>query len=203
MSNHPSLRPTWTLAGNLQTVLLGLASGGVCLAAASPRRRCALTAPFQPCRPATAAASRGASAVCFCGTFPRVSPGRRYRPPCPVMSGLSSKAIASAAARSAGTVAEGMVIDQEVVRAAEETDMSMYDVIYIDAQGTETPVAQHARRPQGRGGRSRGEAAAERGAAGWSSPARRSCRTASASSPCRPPKPPSPSLHAASPAASR
>ena len=28
----------------------------------------------------------------FCGTFPRVSPGRSYRPPCPVMSGLSSKA---------------------------------------------------------------------------------------------------------------
>ena len=44
----------------------------------------------------------------FCGTFPRVSPGRRYRPPCPVVSGLSSKAhlldggvCASAVARSA------------------------------------------------------------------------------------------------------
>src|SRR4051812_2167518 len=44
------MRPTWTSAGNLQTVLLGLAPGGVCLAAASPRRRCALTAPFHPCR---------------------------------------------------------------------------------------------------------------------------------------------------------
>src|SRR3954468_10718515 len=32
------------------TSLLGLAPGGVCLAGASPRRRCALTAPFQPCR---------------------------------------------------------------------------------------------------------------------------------------------------------
>jgi len=31
-------------------LLLGLAPGGVCLAAASPRRRCALTAPFHPCR---------------------------------------------------------------------------------------------------------------------------------------------------------
>jgi len=30
--------------------LLGLAPGGVCLAGASPRRRCALTAPFHPCR---------------------------------------------------------------------------------------------------------------------------------------------------------
>src|SRR3954453_15608247 len=49
VSSHPSLRPTWTSAGNLQTVLLGLASGGVCLAAVSPRRRRALTAPFPPC----------------------------------------------------------------------------------------------------------------------------------------------------------
>src|SRR3954467_347826 len=49
MDSHPSERPTWTLAGSLRTVLLGLASGGVCLAAVSPRRRCALTAPFHPC----------------------------------------------------------------------------------------------------------------------------------------------------------
>src|SRR3712207_7310595 len=46
-----SERPTWTSAGHLRAVRLGLASGGVCLAAASPRRRCALTAPFHPCRP--------------------------------------------------------------------------------------------------------------------------------------------------------
>src|SRR5215203_5663300 len=59
VSNHPSERPTWTSAGNLQAVLLGLASGGVYLAAASPRRRCALTAPFQPCRPAASRAGRG------------------------------------------------------------------------------------------------------------------------------------------------
>jgi len=43
------VRPTWILAGNLQTILLGLASGGVYPAAASPRRWCALTAPFHPC----------------------------------------------------------------------------------------------------------------------------------------------------------
>src|ERR671912_511053 len=49
LSSHPSERPTWTSAGSLQAVLLGLASGGVCLAAVSPRRRCALTAPFHPC----------------------------------------------------------------------------------------------------------------------------------------------------------
>ena len=91
MSSHPSERPTWTSAGSLQAVLLGLASGGVCLAAASPRRRCALTAPFHPCRRAAHVWPR-AEAVSFCGTFPRVSPGRCRRPPCPVMSGLSSKA---------------------------------------------------------------------------------------------------------------
>src|SRR5215207_2998394 len=49
VGSHPSLRPTWTLAGHLQAVLLGLAPGGVCPAAASPRRWCALTAPFHPC----------------------------------------------------------------------------------------------------------------------------------------------------------
>ncbi len=37
----------------------------------------------------------------FCGTFPRVSPGRRYRPPRPAMSGLSSKACTSATAQPA------------------------------------------------------------------------------------------------------
>src|SRR6201995_4739502 len=72
------------------TVLLGLAPGGVCLAAASPRRRCALTAPFHLCLYATHMVA-APSAVCFCGTFPRVSPGGRYPPPCPVVSGLSSK----------------------------------------------------------------------------------------------------------------
>jgi hypothetical protein len=51
-SSHPSERPTWTSAGSLRTVLFGLASGGVCPAVASPRRWCALTAPFHPCRPA-------------------------------------------------------------------------------------------------------------------------------------------------------
>src|SRR5215210_9439513 len=53
MGSHPSARPTWTSAGSLRAVLLGLAPGGVCPAAASPRRRCALTAPFHPCLCAT------------------------------------------------------------------------------------------------------------------------------------------------------
>jgi len=69
------LRPTWTSAGHLQAVPFGLASSGVCPAAASPRRWCALTAPFHPCPPAVHVGRR-TSAVCFCGTFPRVSPGR-------------------------------------------------------------------------------------------------------------------------------
>jgi hypothetical protein len=97
MNSHPSERPTWTSAGNLQTVRLGLASSGVCLAAASPRRRCALTAPFQPCPYAGPRREPSASPrrrrCHFCGTVPRVSPGRRYRPPCPAMSGLSSKTL--------------------------------------------------------------------------------------------------------------
>src|SRR3954469_7552014 len=80
------MRPTWTSAGNLRTVLLGLASGGVCLAAVSPRRRCALTAPFHPCL--RLAAHRR---CLFCGTFPRVPAGRRAPPPCLVRPGLPAR----------------------------------------------------------------------------------------------------------------
>src|SRR4051795_6069028 len=76
------------------TVLLGLAPGGVCLAAASPQRRCALTAPFHLCLYATQLQSRHRPCH-FCGTFPRVSPGGRYPPPCPVVSGLSSRGFLS------------------------------------------------------------------------------------------------------------
>jgi hypothetical protein len=71
VNSHPSQRPTWALAGNLQAALLGLASDGVCLAAASPRRRCALTAPFQPCRTACAALG-GVFSVALSRGFPRV-----------------------------------------------------------------------------------------------------------------------------------
>ena len=76
---------------------LALHRVGFALTAASPRRRCALTAPFHPYRPATHV-GRGRRRCHFCGTFPRVSPGRRYRPPCPSVSGLSSKGFTSAAA---------------------------------------------------------------------------------------------------------
>jgi len=68
------MRPTWTSAGNLQAVLLGLASGGVCLAAVSPRRRCALAAPFHPCLCADRAthAIGGVISVALSRGFPRV-----------------------------------------------------------------------------------------------------------------------------------
>ena len=45
-----------------------------------PAARCALTAPFHPCRPPPRKAT--SSAVCFCGTFPGVAPAGRYPAPC-------------------------------------------------------------------------------------------------------------------------
>src|SRR3954447_6067929 len=62
------------------TVLLGLAPGGVCLAAASPRRRCALTAPFHLCLYATQLQSRHRPclSVALSRGFPRV--GVTHRP---------------------------------------------------------------------------------------------------------------------------
>src|SRR3954464_7640256 len=88
MSSHPSLRPTWTSAGNLRTVLLGLASGGVCLAAVSPRRRCALTAPFHPCLCETHVKPRHRRcvSVALSRGFPRVD--LPTTPPCDVRTFL-------------------------------------------------------------------------------------------------------------------
>ncbi len=62
------------------TVLLGLAPGGVCLAAASPRRRCALTAPFHRCLYATHVWPRHrlCISVALSRGFPRV--GVTHRP---------------------------------------------------------------------------------------------------------------------------
>ena len=74
------------------TLLLGLAPGGVCLAGVSPRRRCALTAPFHPYRRRASREGPPRRRCHFCGTFPRVSPGRISRPLCPTVSGLSSRA---------------------------------------------------------------------------------------------------------------
>jgi hypothetical protein len=52
-----------------------------------PPARCALTAPFHPCRRRIAAAL-GRSALCC--TFRGLAPPRRYLAPCPVEPGLSS-----------------------------------------------------------------------------------------------------------------
>src|SRR3954447_19308500 len=100
MSSHPSMRPTWTSAGNLQTVLLGLAPGGVCLAAASPRRRCALTAPFQPCRRESDLSHvGGVFSVALSRGFPRVGVTDHLALRCP---DFPRRHVTSAAARSAG-----------------------------------------------------------------------------------------------------
>jgi hypothetical protein len=82
------------------SVLLGLAPGGVCLAAASPRRRCALTAPFHLCLCAAHVRPRHRPcvSVALSRGFPRV--GATHRP-CPVVSGLSSRGFLSPRDRSA------------------------------------------------------------------------------------------------------
>ena len=52
-----------------------------------PPARCALTAPFHPCRRRIAAAL---GRFAFCCTFRGLAPPRRYLAPCPVEPGLSS-----------------------------------------------------------------------------------------------------------------
>jgi len=74
-------------AGNIISLLFGLAPGGVYLASRSPGSWCALTAPLHPYL------SREWRAVFFCGTFLRVTPTGRYPAPCPAELGLSSKAV--------------------------------------------------------------------------------------------------------------
>jgi len=64
--------------------LFGLAPDGVCPADWSPSRWWALTPPFHPCLALL-------EAVCFCGTFRRVTPPGCYPAPCPVELGLSSR----------------------------------------------------------------------------------------------------------------
>jgi hypothetical protein len=53
-----------------------------------PPARCALTAPFHPCRPASNSGRVWRSV--FCGTFRGLTPPRRYLAPCPSEPGLSS-----------------------------------------------------------------------------------------------------------------
>src|SRR3954466_7664050 len=84
------MRPTWTSPGRVEGPAWPCTWRGLPCAPTSPRRRCALTAPFHPCLCAPHVRARHRRSV-LCGTFPRVSPGGRYPPPCPVVSGLSSK----------------------------------------------------------------------------------------------------------------
>ena len=56
-----------------------------------PAARCALTAPFHPYHFVALSCER--RRYVFCGTFPRLTPGWRYQPPCPVRFGLSSQRV--------------------------------------------------------------------------------------------------------------
>src|SRR5439155_19396000 len=74
------------------TSLLGLAPGGVCLAGASPRRRCALTAPFHPYRrrdSREAPPLRRCVSVALSRGFPRVGPPTTL--PCGVRTFLDTR----------------------------------------------------------------------------------------------------------------
>jgi hypothetical protein len=73
---HPSARPCsgWGLPGQ----------------PSHPDCRCALTAPFHPYLIPPDRSQAGHRRYLFCGTFPDLTTGRRYRPPCPAEPGLSS-----------------------------------------------------------------------------------------------------------------
>jgi hypothetical protein len=60
-----------------------------------PPARCALTAPFHPCRHCIAAML---GRFAFCCTFRGLAPPRRYLAPCPVEPGLSSTSLNAAVA---------------------------------------------------------------------------------------------------------
>jgi len=85
-----------------------------------PAARCALTAPFHPCRPIAAQAARGL-AVCFCGTFPGVAPAGRYPAPC--FHGARTflpRLMAKAAIRPSGAAIETWVSAQVKCQTGEE-----------------------------------------------------------------------------------
>jgi len=58
---------------------------GFSLPPPSPAARCALTAPFHPCRPPAANRTGTGRRYIFCGTFPGVAPAGRY--PAPYLRG--------------------------------------------------------------------------------------------------------------------
>ena len=79
-ADRPTGFPIWSCSG------WGLPCRGVL-----PPARCALTAPFHPCRPPLLA-ERALRRSVFCGTFRGLAPPRRYLAPCPAEPGLSSTA---------------------------------------------------------------------------------------------------------------
>src|SRR6476660_2378261 len=81
VSGHLSMRPTWTSPGRVVGPAWPCTGRGLPgrRVTAAPVRSYRTISPL-PVRDARAAAP---SAVCFCGTFPRVSPGGRYPPPSP------------------------------------------------------------------------------------------------------------------------
>ncbi len=92
-AGHSHLRRR-SLSDTKKRNLFGLAPGGVCQASPSPDCWCALTAPFHP-YPAAAPFDKTepgltAGRYLFCGTFPGVTSGGCYPPPCPAEPGLSS-----------------------------------------------------------------------------------------------------------------
>jgi len=76
--------------------LLGLAGGGVCRAVPVTRDAVSSYLTFSPLPDPAGQNPASHRRSVFCGTFPRVAPGRRYRPPCPTQSGLSSRPAAAA-----------------------------------------------------------------------------------------------------------
>src|SRR5205807_6099062 len=70
------------IAGGRLPLLLGLAPGGVCPAAAVAGDAVRSYRTISPLPPMRSHKDRRGSAVCFCGTFPRVAPAGRYPAPC-------------------------------------------------------------------------------------------------------------------------
>jgi hypothetical protein len=93
------LRPTWTSPGRVD------GPAWPCTGRGLPGRRVTATPvrSYRTISPLPVRDSRvvAPSAVYFCGTVPRVSPGGRYPPPCPLVSGLSSRGFLSPRSRSA------------------------------------------------------------------------------------------------------
>src|SRR6476646_10743255 len=81
VSGHLSLRPTWTSPSRVD------GPAWPCTGRGLPGRRVTATPvrSYRTFSPLPVRSSRVAapSAVCFCGTFPRVSPGGHYPPPSP------------------------------------------------------------------------------------------------------------------------